>query len=131
MKVNATKLESPRCRSQLPKIRDQRLTLTLESYLHYIRRQNAIVDGATNVEEVRTTITKAYEFALKECGVDRESGELWQEYIDFLAAAKVGDPFRFCFSFLFSSPSNLFCRFDKTVCTRGDWPLPGPVSEQP
>lgn len=30
-------------------------------------------------------MTKAYEFALKECGNDRESGELWQEYIAFLA----------------------------------------------
>ena len=41
------------------------------------------------MEQVRGTITKAYEFALKECGNDRESGEIWQEYIAFLADATV------------------------------------------
>jgi len=53
--------------------------------LHYIRRQNPVTESAGNVEQVRTTVTQAYEFALKECGTDRESGEVWQEYVSFLA----------------------------------------------
>jgi hypothetical protein len=63
-----------------------------EAYLHYIRRQNPIVEGASNAEQVRGTVTKAYEFALNECGNDRESGELWQEYIAFLTDASVSSP---------------------------------------
>ncbi|OCF36522.1 hypothetical protein I316_01772 [Kwoniella heveanensis BCC8398] len=56
-----------------------------KAYLHYIRRQNPIADGAPNADTVRSTITKAYEFALKECGYDRESGDIWDEYIRFVA----------------------------------------------
>ncbi|WVR05236.1 hypothetical protein IAU60_002248 [Kwoniella sp. DSM 27419] len=56
-----------------------------KAYLHYIRRQNPINDSAPNAETVRATVTKAYEFALKECGFDRESGEIWDEYIRFVA----------------------------------------------
>ncbi|ODO03341.1 hypothetical protein L198_02186 [Cryptococcus wingfieldii CBS 7118] len=56
------------------------------AYLHYIRRQNPILDGAPNNEQVRDTIAKAYDFALRECGNDRESGEIWDEYIKFVAS---------------------------------------------
>ncbi|WWC90032.1 uncharacterized protein L201_004962 [Kwoniella dendrophila CBS 6074] len=56
-----------------------------KAYLHYIRRQNPVVESAPNAETVRGTITKAYEFALKECGFDRESGEIWEEYIRFVS----------------------------------------------
>ncbi len=66
-------------------MRPIRANRSSEAYLHYIRRQNPITEGASNVDQVRGTVTKAYEFALKECGNDRESGELWQEYIAFLA----------------------------------------------
>ena len=63
-------------------------TDTSEAYLHYIRRQNTITEA--NAEATRGTITKAYEYALQECGTDRESGEIWQEYIAFIAEVKVG-----------------------------------------
>ncbi|ORX39874.1 hypothetical protein BD324DRAFT_667355 [Kockovaella imperatae] len=56
-----------------------------KAYLHYIRRQNPITEGAADVEQIRTTISKAYEFALQQCGTDRESGEIWQEYISFVS----------------------------------------------
>ncbi|WVQ71644.1 hypothetical protein IAR50_001184 [Cryptococcus sp. DSM 104548] len=56
------------------------------AYLHYIRRQNPILDGAPNNDQVRDTIAKAYDFALRECGNDRESGEIWDEYIKFVAS---------------------------------------------
>lgn len=63
-----------------------------EAYLHYIRRQNPVAEGSQGIEQARTTITNAYEFALKECGTDRESGEIWQEYISFIADATVSLP---------------------------------------
>jgi hypothetical protein len=62
--------------------------LTAEAYLHYIRRQNPTIEGP-NLESTRTTVINAYEYALKECGVDRESGEIWQEYITYLGEGEV------------------------------------------
>jgi cleavage stimulation factor subunit 3 len=65
-------------------------SLTLaEAYLHYIRRQNPVTDGAPNADQIRSVVTNAYEFALKQCGTDRESGEIWQEYTDFINEASV------------------------------------------
>ena len=58
-----------------------------EAYLHYIRRQNPISNG--NSDSVRGIINNAYDFALRSCGTDRESGEIWQEYIAFIAGPKV------------------------------------------
>ncbi|BEI92019.1 uncharacterized protein CcaverHIS019_0408390 [Cutaneotrichosporon cavernicola] len=61
-----------------------------KAYLHYIRRQNP-ADGP-DPEATRSTVTQAYEYALKECGVDRESGEIWQEYISYLGENKTRNP---------------------------------------
>lgn len=58
------------------------------SYLHYIRRKNPVKEGPT-AGETRAIIVKAYDFALEKCGMDRESGEIWQEYLEFLASSKV------------------------------------------
>lgn len=58
-----------------------------EAYLHYIRRQNP-----DNSDTARATVIQAYDFALKECGLDRESGELWQEYITYLKTNKSKNP---------------------------------------
>lgn len=67
------------------------LTL-VESYLHYIRRQNPIPPaGSPNIDTVRSTIRKAYEFALRDCGEDRESGDIWKEYIVFLGEGEVSN----------------------------------------
>ncbi|WVO21992.1 mRNA 3'-end-processing protein RNA14 [Cryptococcus decagattii] len=55
------------------------------AYLHYIRRQNPLTEGSANAADVRSTITEAYEFALRECGFDRESGDIWDEYLKFVA----------------------------------------------
>jgi cleavage stimulation factor subunit 3 len=60
-----------------------------KAYLHYIRRQNPIGTGAADEDANRRVITDAYEFALKQCGVDREAGEMWGEYIAFVQDAKV------------------------------------------
>lgn len=61
-----------------------------KAYLHYIRRQNPVGAGGTDDEAKRKIITDAYEFALKQCGVDREAGEVWAEYIAFVQEVKVG-----------------------------------------
>ena len=61
---------------------------SLESYLHYIRRQNPVVEGPT-AGETRATIIRSYDFALEKCGTDKDSGELWQEYLEFLSSPKV------------------------------------------
>lgn len=60
-----------------------------EAYLHYIRRQHTVAEDAPNYDQTRSTVSSAYEYALKECGFDRESGEIWQEYIAYLNEAKV------------------------------------------
>lgn len=61
-----------------------------KAYLHYIRRQNPVGAGGAEDEGKRRVITEAYEFALKQCGVDREAGDIWQEYIAFVQDNKVG-----------------------------------------
>jgi cleavage stimulation factor subunit 3 len=61
----------------------------IEQYLQYIRRQNPVVDGAGAADPARNTISSAYEFALGQCGTDRASGEIWQDYIKFLQGPRV------------------------------------------
>lgn len=36
----------------------------------------------------RNTIKKAYEFALNHIGQDKDSGEIWKDYIDFLKSSE-------------------------------------------
>lgn len=52
------------------------------TYLDHVRRLNDITrDTAGNARQV---ITQAYEVALDNIGIDKDSGFLWQEYIQFL-----------------------------------------------
>ncbi|EAU82402.2 mRNA 3'-end-processing protein RNA14 [Coprinopsis cinerea okayama7 len=50
-------------------------------YLTYVRRRN--VGPAT-----RDIVRKSYEFALQHVGQDKESGEIWNDYIQFLKAGE-------------------------------------------
>jgi cleavage stimulation factor subunit 3 len=52
-------------------------------YLTYVRRANP---GPTTRDSVRM----AYEFALSRVGQDKDSGEIWSDYIQFLRAGEVG-----------------------------------------
>ena len=61
----------------------------IEQYLQYIRRQNPVVEGATLSDPIRAIIIEAYDFALKDCGTDRASGEIWQDYLQFLSVPRV------------------------------------------
>lgn len=52
------------------------------TYLNYIRRMNDLTNDATG--NARTTVSQAYDFVLANIGVDRDSGNIWQEYIQFV-----------------------------------------------
>lgn len=50
-------------------------------YVNYVRRRNPMsVDPSTAYRNISQT----FEFALKMVGIDKDSGNLWQEYISFL-----------------------------------------------
>ncbi|KAL8710466.1 MAG: hypothetical protein Q9220_004898 [cf. Caloplaca sp. 1 TL-2023] len=52
------------------------------TYLDYIRRTNDTSTDTTR--DPRSIITQAYEIAIDNIGLDKDSGYLWQEYIQFL-----------------------------------------------
>lgn len=52
------------------------------TYLDHVRRLNDITRDTTG--NARQVITQAYEVALENIGIDKDSGYLWQEYIQFL-----------------------------------------------
>jgi cleavage stimulation factor subunit 3 len=52
------------------------------TYLNYIRRVNDLTNDATG--NARTTVSQAYDFVLQNVGIDRDSGQIWQDYIQFL-----------------------------------------------
>jgi cleavage stimulation factor subunit 3 len=54
-------------------------------YLNYIRRRNDLTNDVTGT--ARATISQAYDFVLANVGVDRDSGRIWQEYIQFVRGA--------------------------------------------
>jgi cleavage stimulation factor subunit 3 len=43
----------------------------------------------------RDTVRKSYEFALNHVGQDKDSGEIWSDFIQFLKSADVCYPFLF------------------------------------
>ncbi|KAI9738217.1 MAG: mRNA 3'-end-processing protein rna14 [Cirrosporium novae-zelandiae] len=51
-------------------------------YLDYIRRRNNLTTDPDG--RARQTISQAYDFALKQVGVDKDSGQLWQDYVHFI-----------------------------------------------
>lgn len=53
----------------------------MKKYLEYVLRMNNV---ETNGEKARTTIQQTYDFVLDKVGLDRESGSIWSQYIDFV-----------------------------------------------
>ncbi|KAH6653827.1 hypothetical protein BKA67DRAFT_517316 [Truncatella angustata] len=51
------------------------------AYLDYVRRRNDLND---TTGAARQTVNAAYDFVLDNVGQDRESGRIWQDYIQFL-----------------------------------------------
>jgi cleavage stimulation factor subunit 3 len=54
-------------------------------YLNYIRRMNDLISDTTG--NARATVSQAYDFVLANIGIDRDSGRIWQEYIQFIRSA--------------------------------------------
>ncbi|KAL1953137.1 hypothetical protein VTO42DRAFT_3551 [Malbranchea cinnamomea] len=51
-------------------------------YLDYVRRRNNLTTDTTG--QARRTISAAYDFALQNIGIDKDSGSVWQDYIQFI-----------------------------------------------
>lgn len=51
-------------------------------YLNYIRRRNDLNNDPSG--QARRTITQSYEFVIDNIGVDRDSGNIWQDYVQFV-----------------------------------------------
>ncbi|KAL9106940.1 MAG: hypothetical protein Q9227_008063, partial [Pyrenula ochraceoflavens] len=54
-----------------------------EMYLKYVRRRNPMRGEDGRAYKI---ISDAFDFALKNIGIDKDSGEIWKEYLDFLKA---------------------------------------------
>ncbi|MCJ1311006.1 mRNA 3'-end-processing protein rna14 [Agyrium rufum] len=52
------------------------------TYLDHIRRHHNVMTDSSG--QARQIITQAYDFALKVIGIDKESGRIWQDYIEFI-----------------------------------------------
>lgn len=50
-------------------------------YVSYVRRVNDVITGG---ESARGTVIQAFEFAITKVGLDIHSGDLWNDYLDFL-----------------------------------------------
>ena len=55
-------------------------------YLDYIRRMNNVLTGG---EQARITISQAYEFVLSVVGIDKDSGRIWADYLEFVRSSQV------------------------------------------
>jgi cleavage stimulation factor subunit 3 len=51
-------------------------------YLNYIRRRNDLSNDSNG--QARRTVTQSYEFVIDNIGVDRDSGNIWQDYVQFI-----------------------------------------------
>lgn len=59
-------------------------------YLDYIRRMNSMSAGGEQArEQARTTISRAYEFVVSIVGLDKDSGGIWADYLDFVKSTQV------------------------------------------
>ena len=54
-------------------------------YLNYIRRRNDLTNDASG--QARRTVAQSYDFVIDNIGVDRDSGNIWQDYVNFVKSA--------------------------------------------
>ncbi|KAL2072103.1 hypothetical protein VTL71DRAFT_11446 [Oculimacula yallundae] len=54
-------------------------------YLNYIRRRNDLTNDTSGT--ARSTVSQSYDFVLANIGIDKDSGRLWQDYIQFIRSA--------------------------------------------
>ena len=53
-------------------------------YLDYVRRRNNLTTDTTG--QARTVLVQAYDTVLQHVGVDKDSGRIWHDYVQFLRA---------------------------------------------
>lgn len=58
-------------------------------YLDHIRRRNNIMTDTTG--SARQVVSQVYDFVLNTVGIDKDSGKIWQDYIDFVKSGP-GNP---------------------------------------
>ena len=60
------------------------------NYLNYIRRRHSLNTDSTG--NARQVVSESFEFVLNHVGLDKDSGPLWQDYIQFIRSGpgKVG-----------------------------------------
>ncbi|OAA73596.1 Suppressor of forked [Cordyceps fumosorosea ARSEF 2679] len=51
-------------------------------YLNYIRRRNDLNNDPSG--QARQTVTQSYEFVIDNIGIDRDSGDIWLDYVQFI-----------------------------------------------
>lgn len=51
-------------------------------YLDYVRRRNPLSTDASG--QARKTISSAYDLAIQYVGMDKDSGNIWTDYIEFI-----------------------------------------------
>ena len=56
-----------------------------KTYLNYVRRRYALV--GKDADKNRSVVTQVFELVLKEVGIDKDAGQLWQDYIEFNRSA--------------------------------------------
>lgn len=52
------------------------------TYLNHIRRLHPLTTDFNGAN--RKTLAETYEFVLQNVGIDKDSGQLWQDYVDFI-----------------------------------------------
>lgn len=51
-------------------------------YLDYVRRRNPLTTDTSG--QARRTISSAYDLAIQYVGMDKDSGNIWNDYVDFI-----------------------------------------------
>ncbi|KAJ1958397.1 mRNA 3'-end-processing protein rna14 [Linderina pennispora] len=57
-------------------------------YLNYVLRSNTDASGMVTLPENRTTVLNCYKLVLENVGGDREAGQVWLSYIEFLSTGE-------------------------------------------
>ena len=51
-------------------------------YLNYVRRRNNLTTDVSGT--ARQIVSQAYDFVLQNVGIDRDSGQIWQDFVNFI-----------------------------------------------
>lgn len=65
-----------KCLLQLPNVR------LWTTYLDYVRRRNDLTNDTSGV--ARRTLMQSFELVIKNVGMDKDSGQIWRDYIEFI-----------------------------------------------